>query len=182
MTVDSYETLTREIVARSVATTFGSAVTEWEVVALEEDGTASGVCVCGQPNLIKLFTIKNRLNDATLHPIGSVCINKFGREDLDRQVDLIGALYTLRAAVLDGRDVPLTSEYFSRAMLEYFHFRDVFTPDHWNGGHGDNDYEFLTKMFNKHDKTSITKPQQKKIYMLLTRKVFPFVVDNDLLA
>jgi hypothetical protein len=178
MTIDSFDTLVRAVVAASESRDWQKAVGEWEVIELEEDPAGEGVCVCGQTNLVKLFTIKNRLNGSTLYPIGSVCVNKFEQEVLDRQVDLFSALIGLRSAIREGKDVTLTSEFFTRAMLEYFLFNDAFLPDQWNGNDGENDYEFLLKMFNKRDKDAITDPQQRKIYMLLNRKIVPFVLSD----
>lgn len=179
MSVDSFESLVRAVVASSRSNVWAVAVDEWQIVDLQEDSSGTGVCVCGQQNLVKLFTIRNELNGSDLFPIGSVCVNKFGRADLDRNVDLLTGLHTLRKAIVERRDTPLTSEYFSRAMLEDFFFRDVFTPDQWNHDDGENDYNFLVKMFNKRDKDSITTGQHNKIYMLLQHKVFPFVLTDD---
>jgi hypothetical protein len=179
MAIDSFETLVQAVVSSSTSGNWAAAVGEWEVTRLEEDPTESGICVCGQTGLVKLFTITNRLNGSELHPIGSVCVNKFEQEELDRQVDLFGDLHALRKSIQDGSEITLTSEYFSRAMLEHLYFRDVFTPDSWNGGNGVNDYEFLLKMFNKRNKENITSRQQSKIYMLLLHKVVPFVLADD---
>lgn len=176
MVIDSLEVLQRAVIDSSSSTAWAAAVTEWEVVDLEEDPAGEGVCVCGQTNLVKLFTISNRINGSQLYPIGSVCVNKFGLADLDRQIDLFSSLHALRKAIMGGETIALTSDYFSRAMLEHFYFTGVFTADQWNGGDGENDYTFLTKMFNKRNKDSITGPQLRKIYMLLQRKVMPAVL------
>lgn len=175
MTIDSFDTLVRAVVAASEAHDWRKAVGEWEVVELEEDPAGQGVCVCGQTGLVKLFTIRNKVNGSALNPIGSVCVNKFEQEELDRQIDLLSGLYGLRNAIRDGENITLTSDYFSRSMLEYLFFSDAFPPDQWNGNDGENDYEFLLKMFNKRDKDAISVLQQRKIYMLLHRKVIPFV-------
>ncbi len=179
MSVDSFQSLVQAVVASSRSNVWAVAVNEWQIVDLEEDSSGTGVCVCGQQNLVKLFTIRNELNGSELFPIGSVCVNKFGRADLDRDVDLLSGLHALRKAILDASEIPLTSEYFSRAMLEDFFFHDVFTPDQWNRGDGESDYEFLVKMFNKRNKDSITSRQHYKIHMLLQEKVFPAVLADD---
>ncbi|MGK9149513.1 hypothetical protein KXS11_17900 [Plantibacter flavus] len=158
---------------------WATAVQEWEVIEVEEDPAGRGVCVCGQQNLVQLFTIENVNNQAVLYPIGSTCVNQFGRNDLNRQVDLLGDLLALRKTLRDGKSIELTADHFSRAMLEYFWFQDVFTPDQWNNHDGEGDYEFLLKMFNKRDKDAINRRQQAKIYMLLTQKVLPFVASDS---
>lgn len=175
MTIESFDTLVGAVIAASKARNWSKAVGEWEVVELEEDPAARGICICGQTGLVKLFTIRNRLNSSTLYPIGSVCVNKFEQEELDRQIDLFSSLYSLRNAIRDGQAIALTSDYFTRAILEYLFVNDAFPPNHWNGNDGENDYEFLLKMFNKRDKDAITDPQNRKVYMLLQRKIIPFV-------
>ncbi|MCU1579992.1 MAG: hypothetical protein JWP19_2196 [Rhodoglobus sp.] len=176
MTVHSLESLVQAVLASSKSNDWRRAVNEWVVVDLEEEPAGTGVCVCGQTNLVKLFTIKNELNGAVLYPIGSVCVNKFGREDLDRQVSVFSDLHALRKALVEGQDVALTSEFFSRALLEYLLDSGAFTPDQWNFSDGERDYDFLAKMFNKRNKDTISTRQQQKIYMLLRNKVFPFVL------
>lgn len=179
MTTGSFDALVAGVLASSVSNTWSVAVTEWEVVQLEEDPTGRGVCVCGQNNLVKLFTIRNAANGFNLYPIGSTCVNQFGVAELDSQVNLLSDLLALRLAVRERRPIALTSEYFSRAMLEYFLDEGVFTPDGWNFGDGERDHEFLRKMFNKRNKEDISQKQSAKIYMLLTKKVLPFVLADS---
>nr|BFF10426.1 hypothetical protein GCM10025699_17290 [Microbacterium flavescens] len=50
MVADSFEVLSRRLISASVSKDLGSAIAEWEVVALEEDSSGDGVCVCGRPN------------------------------------------------------------------------------------------------------------------------------------
>lgn len=175
MTTGSFEALVSAVVAASVSNAWTTAVGEWEVIQLEEDPTGQGVCVCGQNHLVKLFTIRNSRNGALLYPIGSTCVNQFGVVELDRQVNLLSGLLSLRAAIRERRQITLTSEYFSRAVIEYLFDEGAFTPDQWNYFDGERDYEFLLKMFNKRNKDDISRAQNAKIYMLLTKKVFPFI-------
>ena len=175
MSTDSLETLRRVVVAASDSTSWSSAVQEWVVTDLQEHPSGDGVCVCGQLHLVKLFTITNTVTSATLFPIGSVCVNQFGREDLDSDMRLLTDFLRLRTAIDTGARIRLTLDFFTRNMLEDLWYRDVFTPDQWNGGDGDNDYEFLRDMFNKRDKASITIGQRKKITALLLKKVIPAV-------
>lgn len=179
MTTESFDALVGAVVASSVSGSWAAAVLEWDVTELEEDPAGEGICVCGQTGLVKLFTIRNRHNGAELYPIGSVCVNQFGVEVLDRQVSVFSQLLALRTAIRANENVTLTSEYFSRAVLEHLYFSDAFTPDQWNGGDGENDYEFLTKMFNKRNKDDITAPQRRKISALLNQKVLPFIAAHE---
>lgn len=178
MTTERIKTLVRVVLDSSVSNTWDTAVLEWTVVDLEEDPSGRGVCVCGQPNLVEMFTIRNVHNGSHLQPIGNVCVRQFGRNDLNRQVDLFSELHTLRKEIPTG-EVTLTSEYFSRALLEHLYSKGAFTPDRWNDYDGENDYEFLLDMFNKRNKNAITSGQQRKISVLLRNKVFPFVLAGD---
>lgn len=175
MATDSFSRLTRAVIAASVAHEWRAAVMEWEVTELVEDPAASGECVCGQQELVLLFTISNSRNGAQLYPIGSKCVQKFGRADLNRQVTLYSDLFRLRAAINANEHITLTAEYFSRAMLAYFSDAGAFAPDGWDSDGG---YTFMLDMFNKRDKDSITKRQRAKISMLLNRKIVPFVLEN----
>lgn len=183
MTTSNFQALAQAVLASSVSRQWGGAVLEWTVVGLEEDPTGQGVCVCGQSNLVKLFTIRNQRNGLFLSPIGSNCVNQFEREDLDLQVDQLLKLRTLRTAILvEPQNITLAAPYFSRSMLEHLYIRGAFPPDQWNHHNGDNDYDFLRKMFNKKDKDGISPAQRRKIYQLLHRKVFPFVLNDERLG
>ncbi|MFK0242641.1 hypothetical protein ACIQTX_17460 [Microbacterium sp. NPDC090281] len=179
MSTASFPALVRAVVSSSVSNTWDIAKGEWQVTEVDEDLGADGVCVCGQMGLVSLFTIKNRSNGSELHPIGSTCVNQFGRSDLDSQVRVLSTLLNLRAAFRDGKVVELTSDYFSRAVLEDLYDEGAFTPDQYNGGDGGRDYDFLVKMFNKRNKDDITRPQRTKISVLLNRKVLPFIDHDD---
>lgn len=182
MTSDSFKTLTREVVSASEADNFVDAVLEWNVVELEEHPTGEGECVCGQQNLVKMFTIKNQFNGTDLFPIGSQCVNHFGRADLDLQVTVFSDLFSLRKSILAGDRITLTSEHFSRAMLQWLLDEGAFTADQYNGFDGEKDYRFLIDMFNKRNKDSLSRKQEGWIYNLLKHKVVPFVRDHEALG
>lgn len=175
MTTASFKALVQAVLGSSESNTWDTAVLEWQVVDLEEDPAGQGECVCGQPNLVQMFTIKNLRNGESLYPIGNVCVRKFGRQDLDQEVDIFSRMHSLRKAV-DTGEAEFTSTYFSRALLEHLHSAGAFTPDEWNHHDGEEDYSFLLDMFNKRNKDAITTKQQRKINVLLNKKVFPFVL------
>jgi hypothetical protein len=176
MATESFHTLVRAVIDASASKEWDSAVLEWDVTELEEDLTASGECVCGQTELVKLFTIRNKRNGAELYPIGSECVKKFGRSDLTRQTTLFSDLLKLRSAIQDGQPVRLDSEYFSRAILEYLDDKGAFTPDEWDSDGG---YSFMLKMFNKRIQANITKAQRWKISAIMKQKIIPFVVADE---
>ncbi|MFI8633580.1 hypothetical protein ACIGEP_13385 [Microbacterium sp. NPDC077663] len=175
---DSFEVLTSKLMAVSVSTDLASAISEWEVVALEEDPSRDNFCVCGQPELAKLFTIRNSRNGEVMYPIGSECVKKFGSKDLDAQVNLYADLLKLRIAVQKVATIEMTSEFFSRAVLEYLYEEGAFTPDQYNGQDGEMDLIFLLKMFNMRYKDRITGPQRRKIRMLMSNKMEPFILND----
>lgn len=173
MSSGSFKELERVVILESESNLWDSAVLEWEVIGFEEDSSGQGTCVCGHLYLVEMFTIRNVRNGNVLHPIGNVCVHKFGRQDLNSEVALLSRLHKLRTAIPE--QVSLTKEYFSRALLGHLDSKGAFTPDRWNSHNGKNDYQFLLDMFNKRDKDSITSPQHRKIRVLLDKKVIPFI-------
>lgn len=182
MPTASFPALVRAVVSASVSNVWDTAKAEWEVTEVEEDPSADGICVCGQMGLVSLFTIKNRGSGAELFPIGSTCVNQFGRADLNSQVTVLSDLLKLRTAIRSREAITLTSDFFSRAVLADLYEEGAFTPDQYNGGDGERDYDFLVKMFNKRNKDDITRPQRNKISVLLNKKVFPFVLNDERLG
>jgi len=178
MVADSFEVLTGKLMAVSVSKDLASAIAEWEVVAVEEDPSRDNFCICGQPELVKLFTIENSRNGEILYPIGSECVKKFRSKDLDAQVTLYADLLKLRIAVQKVATIKMTSEFFSRAVLEYLYEEGAFTPDQYNDQDGEKDLIFLLKMFNMRYKDRITGPQKRKIRMLINYKVEPFILND----
>jgi hypothetical protein len=175
VTTGNFEALRRTVVAASKSSQWKSAAHEWEVITVGEDPSGTGICVCGQNNLRYLFTIENLHNGNILFPIGSTCVNQFESEYLDDQVKVFTGLRKLRKAIDNRESIELTSDYFSRALLQNLYNDGAFTPDKWNRGDGEVDYIFLLDMFNTRNKDDISRKRQGKIYMLLTRKIIPFV-------
>ena len=118
MTVQ-FEQLVREVVKQSKSNNWDEAKTEWNIVNLIEDKTAESQCICGQPNLRSLYTIKNVKKGNTLFPIGSQCINQFKQDVLDNDATTYRKLLELQQAVADGKFITLNTEYFSRNVLLY---------------------------------------------------------------
>ena len=81
-----YENLIKVVIEASVADTWESAVLEWEIIDCTEDESAESQCVCKHEGLKYLYKIRNYKNGNKLFPIGSTCIKKFGREDLDEEM------------------------------------------------------------------------------------------------
>lgn len=148
-----------------------------ETLAPEPEPTLSESCVCGKEHLYYLFTIENVVNGNTLFPIGSSCIKKFGREDLDDEVAVREKMFKLYHAVENNQFISLSPEFFSRKILKKLYEDGAFDCE-YNGYDGYDDYEFILKMFNKRDKFSITINQEKKIRAIIVASIRPYLHDQ----
>lgn len=182
MTADSFETLKCVVGSESVADEYFRAELEWDVVGLEEHPTGEGACICGQHNLVEMFTIRNYKNGSELFPIGSHCLYHFDRVDLNIQVAVLSRLFSLRKSILAGERIIFNSEYFSPAVLKWLFDEGAFPADQWNGGNSESDYHFLLDMFNKHNRDELSRMQEAKIFQMLRYKVVPFVRDHAALG
>ena len=155
------------MIAGSRANAWGAAVEEWEVVGLEEDPTATGICVCGNTVLRYLYTIRNPEAGQKLSPIGSVCVEYFEVAELTEGVSALRRLFDLRAAFIDSRPVALTTEYFSRALLADLWENGAFPESDFNTNNGENDYRFLLDWFNSRSEPN--ERERRKIWVLVNR-------------
>lgn len=174
----NFQALRQAVIAASVGDRWKNAVLEWEVTSVEEHPTSDGECVCGQTNLLWMYTIENTLNNNHLFPIGSTCVNHFERADLNQQVSVLRRLVTLRSAARKGERITVDKEWFSRATLDYLLDHGAFTPDQYNRGDGYYDWEFLRKVFGKRDKGDLSSKQLYRARMLVQNKIIPFVLDD----
>lgn len=181
MAAHSFETLKKVIEENSVAAHFHDAVHEWTVVAVEEHPDNEGECVCGQQNLLYMYTIHNRETQENLTYIGSQCVHHFKRQDLNMQVSVFSQLLALKKAIEDGTKITLTSEHFSKALLAWLSDEGAFNNER-NGYNGEGDYAFFVKMFNKRKKEDITDAQNKKIWAMLNFQVKPFIQNHPALG
>ena len=169
------ENLIKRVIELSEGDTWDSAVNEWEIVDCEIDEEMTESCVCGKENLKYLFTIRNFVNGNELYPIGSTCINKFERDDLDYEVSVYDDMFRLINAVKNRERITLDSKYFSRKLLGYLYDNDVFEAKKYNNFDARRDYNFMINMFNKRDKTAICSSQQRKINAIIINYILPFV-------
>ena len=109
-----------------------------------------------------------------MFPIGSSCIKKFNRNDLNEQTSITEKLFKLYHAVGNNQFLSLSTDLFNRKLLQYLYKERAFYLE--NGKYGeDENYEFLLQMFNKRDKNSITSGQRRKIVAILLNNIKPFV-------
>lgn len=107
-----------------------------------------------------------------LFPIGSSCIKKFGRSDLNEKISLKESMFRLFHAVENNEFLELSPDLFTRKLLRYLFEQGAFKSDKYDE---EESYAFILKMFNKRDKTSITDKQDKKIKAILLNNIKPFI-------
>jgi hypothetical protein len=170
-----HENLTQTVISKSIGTTWHDAVQEWEIVDCIEDDELESSCICGKENLKYLFTIKNQHNQNYLSPIGSSCIKKFQRSDLNDFATVNEQLFKLLHAIENNQFLTLSSELFSRKLLKYLFDAGAFKASSYNNFYPEKEYRFLLKMFNKRDKDSITDKQQRYISAIILNSIKPFL-------
>ena len=154
-----YENLIQRVLDNSQNNTWDKAVKEWYIYSCQKDESCQSQCVCGKENIKYLFVIKNLLNKKMIFPIGSSCIKKFGRNDLNEQISICEQLFDLLNLVRNNKYISI--EHFSRKLLAYLYERGAFKPTAYNQFNGINDYNFMVDMFNKRKEP--TKAQKSKI-------------------
>lgn len=162
------------VLEKSEARQWRDAVLEWEIEGWEEDISQKMSCICGHPDLKYLFTIGNTLNGNRLFPIGSVCINRFGRPDLNEQVSARVQLFRLLTAIEEHEYIPLDAEHFSRKLLRFLFEDGAFQSTQHNGFDPQRDYEFMLDMFNKHSEP--TPAQDRKIRAIIVSAIKPYLL------
>ena len=165
--------LINTVLEASRSSFWDSAVQEWVVDDCEEDNSLSSACICGKERLRYLYTIYNKETRAKLFPIGSCCIKKSEREDMNEAISVTEGMFRLLHAIRDGEYIRLTPEFFSRKLLKKLYDEGAFVPNQYNQFDGFNDYQFMLDMFNKRDKSSITGPQHRKIRGIIVGSIRP---------
>lgn len=172
-----FNNLIATVINASESNEWQDAVDEWEIYDCEEDEDCCSTCICGKENIRYLYTIKNIYNGKMLFPIGSSCINKFGRRDLRDETILIEEQFRLLHAVESNRYLSLSTEFFSRKLLRWLYEEGAFDTS-YNQFDGTEDYEFMLKMFNKRDKDAITTKQDRKIKAIIMNSIKPFLQER----
>ena len=160
------------ITSNSVSKDWESAVNEWSMTGCKVDSSCSSSCVCGQENIKYLFKITNQLNGNKLFPIGSRCIHKFGRHDLDEIVNVHEQMCKLLEAVKEHRYIEFTSDLFSKKLITYLYEEGAFPPTQFNMNDPVRDYNFLMDMFKQRKEP--TELQKRKIKALIVTAILPY--------
>lgn len=175
MSSSYYNNLIRKVIDASEANTWEDAVREWVIVDCEEDEECSSACICGKESIRFLYTIRNYKTGRVLYPIGSSCIRKFERDDLDEEITILEGKFRLYRAIRNGEKIELTSKFFSKKLLAALNDDGAFPGNQYNHFDGYEDYEFLLDMFNKRDKSRITDAQQRKINGIIAFSIKPYL-------
>lgn len=170
-----YNNLIRCVLDASHSDYWETAVYEWEIVDYEEDESCESACICGKQGIRYLYTIRNKETGKQLYPIGSSCIKKFEREDMDEEIAVLEGMFKLYRAIRNREMIDLSSKYFSRRLLRALYDEGAFQNNRYNGFDGWNDCEFMTKMFSKRDKAAITEAQNRKIRGIIAFSIKPFL-------
>lgn len=170
-----YEKLLKVVIDNSEGFSWEESVREWEIHDWEEDEDCLSECICGKKGIRYLYTIHNIKNNNFLVPIGSCCIKKFGRSDLNEEISTLEQMYKLLHAVDNRERIELTPEYFSKKLLYTLYEKNIFEPTQYNNYDGYNDYLFLLEMFKKRNKSEITERQKRKITAIIMNSVLPYL-------
>ena len=168
-----HEKFTKRIVSESESNHWDNAVKEWDISNSKEDRNARSECICGKERIRYLFEITNLKNRNVLFPIGSSCIKKFKRKDLNEVIAIKEKLFILLHAVEDGKYIPLNSEYFSRKLLQYLFNEGAFRPNQFNDHDGENDYIFMLDCFNQ--KLPLSPKQKSKVSAIILNQIKPYL-------
>lgn len=170
-----YDNLIKSVTDKSESKGWEGAVSEWEVFDCEEDDDVESSCICGKENIKYLFTIRNIINNNKLYPIGSSCIKKFNRTDLNEVIAVKESMFKLLHEIQKNTYISLSSEFFSRNLLKALYEEGAFKPNKYNEFDSENDYKFMLKMFNKKNENSITESQNKKIRGIIINSIKPYL-------
>lgn len=171
-----FNQLVQRVIKASVSNNWQDAKAEWTVESVEKDVTGSSQCVCGQENLVYLYTIRNIHNGKTLFPIGSQCINQFQEHALNAEVTTYRKLFDLLQAVKNGERIELNTNFFSRKLIQYLYDNGAFEANQYNDYNPRVDYDFLIHMFNK--RNAPTYKQQRRINALIYKDIIPFAKER----
>ena len=169
----SFDRLVKTVIDKSESKNWDSAVLEWELIDTEEDECAESRCICGKENIRYLHMIKNIHNGNTLFPIGSSCIRKFGRNELNELISVKEKLFKLYHAVCNKEFLELSPALFNRKLIRYLYTIGAFDSDNVNYPAKES-FEFFLKMFNK--RCDMTSGQDRKVKAILLNNIKPFVI------
>lgn len=146
-------------------TDWRKACAEWDVV--EYHRRLNATCLCGQPNIVHCFTVRNRYNHISLQPIGSECINKFGHKYLIDQMSQYQTMYAIAQQFQSFTSYNEIKKLLNhKNFIQFLYENDVFDSN--------NEYEFFQKMLRK--RTDPSEKQEKWMKHIIYFKIKPFIL------
>lgn len=165
------ENLINRVMDLSSKNKWSEAVLEWEVTdwnfAEEMDVER---CICGKENIYYLYEISNVVTKNKLYPIGSRCIKRFERKEMNTEVRVLEKMFDLQKAYESGTFINLSSDLFSRNSLEYMYEKGAFKSSKF--GTSKDNYEFMLKMFNARKQPN--ENQAAKIRAIIINDIIPY--------
>ena len=147
---------------------FLEACKEWKISAYYEDGSQNTECTCGKESLKHVYEINNLSTYNTLI-IGSVCINKFERTDLNDNIKIQTLCNVLCNKISGGEFIVI--EDFSRKLIDFLWDLEYFDSE--------KDCSFFKKMFNKKNKEKITTKQESYIRGIIYFQIMKKIKENN---
>ena len=164
--MNNIERLFSTVIDHSESKIWESAILEWEVVDYKERPHSQ--CICGHSNIKYCYTIFNNVTGIYLYPIGSVCIKKFGNENLDYQMDLMLRINKLKKEFEVFVDYEKIKDILNQNLIDFFKEKKVFENDE--------EYEFISRVLSsKKKEPSIG--QEKWLKGILFYKIKPFLMN-----
>lgn len=149
-------------------TSWWTAVKEWSIDGYKCDMAKISSCVCSKTGLKILFRIKNDINGNIIFPIGSTCIKRFKRTDLNNNVEVYEKFCALLNSFEENNDedeVTVDTEHFSRRSIDFYQSKGVIDSYEWR---------FLKGIFNrKYDTLSMREKSMKND--ILRNKIIPYI-------
>lgn len=163
---NNFEMLQDQVMDCSSSKDWNKAILEWDIIDFAEDSSMEASCKCGKEHIKYLYTISNKVTGSVLEPIGSSCIQKFGRQDMKEQTNIYEQLFRLVNARRDGKFIELKSDdkYFSNKLLDYLLEQKAINIVR---------HETLKKFFNQ--RKPLTYKQKKFATWIVVNEIFPFL-------
>ena len=159
--------LAYEIIKKSESKEWKEAVKEWEVDASYRTSEVRATCICGKEKIKNKYKLVNKNNGKYIYPVSKKCIKRLGRDELNREVNIIEEMKRLEESVAEGEYLCIESGKLSKKLIDQLYKEGAFKGNKHNKFSGKNDYEFVVKMINKRNKNSISEQEEKKLKAIM---------------
>jgi hypothetical protein len=121
-TTRNYVHLMKTVVEHSKSSIVDVAITEWYVIS-GYDAEPQVRCLCGQPNCVDVYTIKNFFNNNELSPIGNECMKYF--ELSPENTKIFEALSKWRNKIYNNIDLEYHGAVFHEIIKDVAYIRSI---------------------------------------------------------